>query len=39
MSGSEKETILVVDDVAENIALLADILGDDYRVVFARNGL
>ena len=39
MNGLENETILVVDDAAENIALLSDILGDDYRVIFARDGL
>lgn len=35
----ERETILVVDDVPENIASLVSILGDDYRVTFATNGL
>jgi len=35
---SERATILVVDDVPDNIGLLADILGDKYRVTFAING-
>lgn len=35
---SRRETILVVDDVPENIGILAEILGIDYRVTFAGNG-
>ncbi len=31
-------TVLVVDDVPENIAVLAGILRDEYRVVIATNG-
>ncbi|HWB09806.1 MAG TPA: ATP-binding protein [Pirellulales bacterium] len=31
-------TILVVDDTAEIRALLGELLSDDYRVVFARDG-
>ena len=31
-------TVLVVDDTAEMRALLGDILRDDYRVLFARDG-
>lgn len=33
-----RETILVVDDVPENIAVLADILSDKYRVTYATSG-
>ncbi len=39
MKDRERETILVVDDVPENIAILADILSTDYRVTFATNGI
>ena len=35
---NRRDTILVVDDVPENIGLLAEILGADYRVTFACNG-
>jgi putative two-component system response regulator len=38
MNDRAQETILVVDDVPENIAMLADILGGDYRVTFATRG-
>lgn len=38
MSQKSNETILVVDDVPENIGYLADILGSQYRVTFATNG-
>lgn len=38
MSETGRETILVVDDVAENIARMAEVLGGNYRVVFALNG-
>lgn len=38
MSELGRETILVVDDVAENITSMADVLGDSYRVTFALNG-
>jgi signal transduction histidine kinase len=31
-------TVLVVDDTAEIRALLGELLGDDYRVIFARDG-
>ena len=34
-----KETILVVDDLPENISNMADILQPDYRVTFATSGL
>ena len=39
MNNAEHETILVADDVAENIGILVGILQPDYRVTFARNGL
>ncbi len=35
MSG---QTILVVDDEPGNLAVMADILADSYKLVFARNG-
>jgi putative two-component system response regulator len=38
MKSNDRETILVVDDVPENIGILADILGTDYRVTFATKG-
>ena len=38
MSHGDRQTILVVDDVPENISILADILEADYRVTFATNG-
>jgi putative two-component system response regulator len=38
MNDSRRETILVVDDVPENISILADILNAEYRVTFAANG-
>ncbi|WP_263768405.1 HD domain-containing phosphohydrolase [Propionivibrio soli] len=34
----DRETILVADDVAENISAMADVLGQEYRVLFAMNG-
>jgi len=33
-----KQTILIVDDMAENIDVLKAILIDDYKVKFAING-
>ena len=39
MTRGERQTILVADDVPENIGILANILEADYRVTFARNGL
>ena len=39
MNTNERETILVVDDIPENIATLVSILGDYYRVTFATNGI
>lgn len=38
MTIKERETILVVDDIPENIATLVSILRDHYRVIFATNG-
>ena len=38
MNDNAQETLLVVDDVPANIAILADILGSDYRVTFATSG-
>lgn len=38
MSEAERETILVVDDIAENIASMSGVLGEAYRVIFALNG-
>jgi CheY-like chemotaxis protein len=35
----EKKTILLVDDVVENLQLLTGLLKDDYRVKIAKNGL
>ncbi len=34
-----KQTILIVDDAAMNRAILADMLGDDYHILEADNGL
>ena len=33
-----KQTILVVDDTPENIDVLGEILGKDYKIKFATNG-
>ena len=33
-----KQTVLVVDDTAENLDLLSEILGSEYRVRVATNG-
>jgi len=38
MAGNIRKTILVVDDIAENIDLLAGILAPEYRVTFATSG-
>jgi putative two-component system response regulator len=35
---NRRETLLVVDDLAENIDLMVDILRDKYRVLVATNG-
>ena len=35
---SEKNVVLVVDDMPENIALMTEILGDHYQVKVALNG-
>ena len=34
----EKATILVVDDMLDNIAVLAGMLRNDFRVIFATGG-
>jgi putative two-component system response regulator len=39
MNPAERATILVVDDITENIAVLSATLRDQYRVIFATNGL
>ena len=39
MTNSERSTILVVDDVPANIDILASVLGNEYRVTFATDGL
>ena len=36
--GLRKQTVLAVDDVPENIEVLAEILGADYQVKVALNG-
>ena len=38
MSTSERETILVVDDIPANISMLAATLDPEYRVTFATRG-
>ncbi len=38
-STKKKQTILIVDDSAMNRALLADMIGDDYEILEAENGL
>ncbi len=38
MSTIQKQTILIVDDVPENITSLGDLLGDIYEIRFALNG-
>lgn len=35
---TDKHTILIVDDIAQNIHLLNGILGDEYRILFATSG-
>ena len=39
MNEHHRETILVVDDDPVNIGILAEILGTEYRVTFAANGV
>ncbi len=34
----DKSTILIIDDMADSIAILNQILADEYRVLFALNG-
>lgn len=38
MIHSEKQLVLIVDDVKDNILILAHILQSDYQVIFATNG-
>jgi diguanylate cyclase (GGDEF)-like protein len=35
----ERATVLLVDDVPSNLSLLSNILGDDYRIQLANNGV
>ena len=39
MSSEQKQKILIVDDSELNRAILADMLGDEYEIVEAENGL
>ena len=36
--GEQRATLLVVDDMIENIEILNNVLSDHYRVLFATNG-
>ena len=36
--GMSKPMILIVDDMAANIAILSDLLHEDYRIKVAKNG-
>lgn len=38
IAGSEQSTILIVDDAPENLAVLAELLQPDYRVLAANSG-
>lgn len=38
MNGQEQKTILVVDDFADNIDLISEVLSDTYRIKAALNG-
>lgn len=38
MKNDTKPTILIVDDMAANIAILSDLLKDDYRIKVAKSG-
>lgn len=38
MNKSDKDTILVVDDERGNRAILTDLLGDNYKLILAKNG-
>lgn len=38
MRAEEKPTILIVDDMAANIAILSDLLQEEYRIKVAKNG-
>lgn len=39
MDDIARETVLVVDDVTDNIVAMTEILGNEYRVTFATSGL
>lgn len=39
MSNEQKQKILIVDDSELNRAILADMLGDEYEIIEAENGL
>lgn len=39
MLDDQRPTLLIVDDIPENITTLAGMLRDSYRVIFATNGL
>src|SRR6516225_9060149 len=39
MTKAEKRTLLLVDDDSENLRIVNSILGDDYRIRVATNGL
>ncbi len=39
LTSRERATVLVVDDVTENVMVLNQILSDDYRVLFATGGI
>lgn len=35
----QRQTILIVDDEAINLAIMREILAQDYQLVFAKNGI
>jgi len=39
MSNSPRATLLLVDDESSNLAILREILKDEYRLLFAKDGL
>lgn len=39
MNTSTRSTLLLVDDESTNLAILREILKDDYRLLFARDGM
>ena len=34
----ENATVLVVDDVSENLSFISEVIGDEYRVLAAKSG-